>query len=52
MGEYLKYKELMIHHAVNDKEILSKSFSKYCSTIFKMMVPFNSFVNRPVAALN
>lgn len=51
MGEYLKFKELMIHHSVSDKEILSDNFTSYCVKIFKAMVPFNSFVNEPVLAL-
>jgi len=48
MGEYLKYKELMIIHSVDDTKILSDDFNTYCANIFKAMVPFNSFVNEPV----
>jgi uncharacterized protein (TIGR02453 family) len=48
MGEYLKYKELMIHHSVADKETIAGDFIKYCTKIFRLMVPFNSFVNKPV----
>jgi uncharacterized protein (TIGR02453 family) len=48
MGDYLKYKELMIHHAVADKETISGDFIKYCTKVFKAMVPFNSFLNKPV----
>jgi uncharacterized protein (TIGR02453 family) len=51
MGEYLKYKELMIHHSVADKEILSGNFISYCAKVFKTMVPFNKFVNEPLMAL-
>jgi uncharacterized protein (TIGR02453 family) len=51
MAEYLKYKELMIHHAVNDKEIVAADFVSSCSKVFKAMVPFNKFVNDPVLAL-
>lgn len=51
MGDYLKYKELMIHHSVGAKEITSEKFSSYCTKIFKMMIPFNSFINKPVMAL-
>jgi uncharacterized protein (TIGR02453 family) len=47
MADYLKYKELMIMHDVSDKEVLSDKFSSYCVKIFKEMVPFNSFLNRP-----
>jgi uncharacterized protein (TIGR02453 family) len=48
MGEFLKYKELMVRHSVDDKSILSDGFIAYCSRIFKAMVPFNSFVNQAV----
>jgi uncharacterized protein (TIGR02453 family) len=48
MGEYLKYKELMIHHAVADREAVSEGFMKYCARIFAAMVPFNAFVNKLV----
>jgi uncharacterized protein (TIGR02453 family) len=51
MGDFLKYKELMIHHSVKDKQILADDFASYCSKIFKAMVPFNKFVNDPVMAL-
>ena len=51
MAEFLKYKELMIHHAVNDKQILAADLVSYCSKICKAMVPFNKFVNEPVMAL-
>jgi uncharacterized protein (TIGR02453 family) len=49
MAEYLKYKELMIHHAIPDKEITGPDFAGYCAKVFKAMVPFNVFVNKPVA---
>ncbi len=52
MSEYLKYKELIIQHTVDDKTVLSNDFTYYCGKIFKTMVPFNSFVNKPVMALN
>ena len=51
MAEFLKYKELMIHHSVKDQQILTGDFATYCSKIFKAMVPFNKFVNDPVMAL-
>ncbi len=51
MAEYLKYKELMIHHTVSDKEILSNTFAADCTRVFKAMVPFNRFLNEPVMAL-
>ena len=51
MAEFLKYKELMIHHQVKDKEIIAADFVSSSSKIFKAMVPFNKFVNDPVMAL-
>ena len=51
MGDYLKYKELIIRHSATDKEILSENFASYCNKIFRSTVPFNSFVNEPVLAL-
>lgn len=49
MGDYLKYKELMIKHPVSDKEILAGNYTGYCAKVFKAMVPFNKFVNEPVS---
>jgi uncharacterized protein (TIGR02453 family) len=51
MGEFLKYKDLMLRHSVDDKTVLSDGFASYCSKVFKAMVPFNSFLNKSVAAL-
>ncbi len=48
MADYLKYKELMIHHSIADKDLLSPDFVSQCSKIFKAMVPLNSFVNRSI----
>jgi uncharacterized protein (TIGR02453 family) len=48
MAEYLKFKELMIHHKVSDKEILSDEFLAECARVCKAMVPFNKFVNAPL----
>jgi len=50
MAEYLKYKELEMHHPVEENTILSEDFITYCARIFKAMVPFNSFVNEPIMA--
>lgn len=51
MAEYLKYKELMIHHALDDKTILSPDFLKYSAKVCKAMVPLNSFINEAVMAV-
>ncbi len=50
MGGFLKYKDLVLRHPVDDKTVLSDGFASYCSKVFKAMVPFNSFVNKSVAA--
>ncbi len=51
MGDFLKYKDLVLRHSVDDKMVLSDGFASYCSKVFKAMVPFNSFLNKSVAAL-
>ncbi len=48
MAEYLKYKELMICHSVADKNILADNSITYCTKVFKAMLPFNSFINKPL----
>ena len=51
MADFLKYKDLVLRHPVDDTMVLSDGFASYCSKIFKAMVPFNSFLNKSVAAL-
>jgi uncharacterized protein (TIGR02453 family) len=51
MGDFLKYKDLVLRHPVDDKTVLSDGFVSYCSKVFKAMVPFNSFLNKSAAAL-
>lgn len=48
MLPYLQFKDLIIHHEVGDKTVLSSGFADYSVKIFRSMVPFNNFVNRPV----
>ena len=50
MAEYLKYKNLTVIHSLDDKKILSDDFASYCAKIFKVMVPFNRFLNEAVHA--
>lgn len=45
MGEYLKYKQFVMYHALDEKEVFSENFIAYCTNIFKTMVPFNDFLN-------
>jgi uncharacterized protein (TIGR02453 family) len=51
MADFLKYKELMIHHSLKDKQLLAGDFASYCAKIFRRMVPFNKFVNESLMAL-
>jgi uncharacterized protein (TIGR02453 family) len=51
MGDYLKFKEYTIIHSLSDKDVLSENFSSYCNKVFKLMLPFNSFMNRAISAL-
>ncbi len=48
MAEYLKYKDLVIRHSMNDKDVLSARFATSCSNVFKAMVPFNTFLNTAI----
>ncbi len=50
MGDFLKYKDLVLRHSVDDKMAVSDGFASYCSKVFKAMVPFNSFLNKSAAA--
>ncbi|HWY98065.1 MAG TPA: DUF2461 domain-containing protein [Bacteroidia bacterium] len=45
MMEYLKYKDFIAMHKLDEKAILSPKFASYCTDIFKTMVPFISFLN-------
>jgi uncharacterized protein (TIGR02453 family) len=49
MADYLRHKELMIRHPVEDKKVLLADFTAYCAGIFKTMVPLNSFMNQAIA---
>ena len=48
MAEYLKHKELYIVHDIAEKDIYSDKFADTCVKVFKQMVPYNNFVNKPV----
>ncbi len=51
MAEFLKYKQLTIMNYPPEKDIYSEKFIAYCGKIFKQMVPFNNYVNRPVLSV-
>jgi uncharacterized protein (TIGR02453 family) len=47
MAEYLKLKNFIVVYSVKDDEILDKSAVKNLTKIFKLMKPFNDFLNAP-----
>ena len=48
MLPYLQFKDLIVHHNVGDGVAVSPDFADYCLKLFKSMIPFNNFVNKPV----
>lgn len=48
MAHYLKYKELSLVHGVSDRDVQSEDYMDYCIKVFKLMVPFNAFINEAV----
>ena len=49
MMDYLKFKDMVVVHNINDKVLISKDYPAYCIKIFKSMVPFNDFLNKPLS---
>lgn len=47
MGEYLKLKNFIVIYYLKDEEILDKNAIKNITKIFKLMKPFNDFLNAP-----
>lgn len=47
MGEYLKLKNFIVIYYLKDEEILDKNAIKNMTKIFKLMKPFNDFLNAP-----
>lgn len=47
MGEYLKLKSFIVVYNLKDEEVLDKSVVKNLTQIFKLMKPFNDFLNTP-----
>ena len=45
MIEFIKFKELMVHHQIDDQTVVSDNFVAYCTDIVSIMAPFNSFLN-------
>lgn len=44
-AELMKQKHFVVLHRFADKQALSGSFDKYCADVFKVMRPFNTFLN-------
>ena len=44
--EFLKLRELTVMHGVSDKDLTAPSFLDYSYKVFKLMHPFNEFLNR------
>jgi uncharacterized protein (TIGR02453 family) len=44
--DLLKYKSYTVLHALDDKTVLSEGFEEYALKVFKVMEPFNRFLNR------
>jgi uncharacterized protein (TIGR02453 family) len=47
MAEYLKLKSFIVVYNLKDEEILDKNAVKNITKIFKLMKPFNDFLNTP-----
>ncbi|ASE60114.1 DUF2461 domain-containing protein [Chryseobacterium indologenes] len=47
MGEYLKLKNFIVLYHLKDEEVLDKNAADKMSKIFKLMKPFNDFLNTP-----
>ncbi|ASK32189.1 TIGR02453 family protein [Chryseobacterium sp. T16E-39] len=47
MGEYLKLKSFIVVYKVKDETILDKNAVKELTKVFKLMKPFNDFLNAP-----
>lgn len=47
MGKYLKLKNFIVIYYLKDEEILDKNAIKNMTKIFKLMKPFNDFLNAP-----
>lgn len=47
MGEYLKLKNFIVVYSLKDEEVLDKNAVKNMTKVFKLMKPFNDFLNTP-----
>ena len=44
--DLLKYKSYTVMHAMTDETVLGKNVQDYMVKVFKVMQPFNGFINR------
>ncbi len=51
MTKYLTYKQLVILRSFTDAEVVSRDFVSLCARGFKLMVPYNAFMNRAVLGI-
>lgn len=47
MGDYLKLKNFIVVYKIDDETVLDKNAVKEMAKIFKLMKPFNDFLNAP-----
>ncbi|PIF46799.1 uncharacterized protein (TIGR02453 family) [Chryseobacterium sp. 52] len=47
MGDYLKLKNFIVVYSQKDEEVLDQNAAKNMTKIFKLMKPFNDFLNTP-----
>lgn len=47
MGEYLKLKNFIVVYSLKDEEVLDKNAVENMTKVFKVMKPFNDFLNTP-----
>ncbi len=45
-GEFLKMKSRYLGHEISNKKVLDPNFQDYCLSVFKIMKPFNDFLNK------
>ena len=48
MGDYLKFKQITVFHALSDKDVLDENFVNNTVKIFKEIYPFNQFLNEAI----
>jgi len=48
MGDYLKFKQFTVFHALSDEDVLDENFVKNTIKIFKEIYPFNEFLNEAI----